>query len=1333
MAQTAFEKLAGIKKPRKKKGDPISALTSVIGKTPSTFHPEAAEGFERKPVGIFKLLDVLNRGQYAVVNPLRRLTDETRDYTAGEYLKSVWHGLTGKERSYTSDVLANLGWQPEDIGGKIARGAVGLAGDILLDPVTYLGLGPLTKVGKMAKAGAALKLGDTLLDLRKLEDLGKATGELSKLMKGAGVADDIIKATTEGYKGVKAANIAEEMAKKFAEYGGKAEAVKLGRNLFKQYKMGQRALLGAEIPRIIPGIGGASARIPIIGDKAEGKLFNLLSKAERKLGAARLAANPEALKALSQPAPKMLKLLKEGKAFVIGKEIYSTNKEGIKLALKNLYKNKAIDEVQKKALRAALKGERDVNKIVSTISKISGVKPKTTFHQFDPVKAAGSWTPVGKTINTLSEAFNFIPTAVKSMRRAAGGSSSRAGNFVTEQIKSLLGKNNETLKSGAREFTDRLGRKFTANDDIIARLEAIEGLHHTVVQDALNAIRKSRPATIDEVIGSLDLLRPENFIKSDYYKTAFEKAAAANRATPVKGLGNETIDRMQDALRRWNNLESINKVEDAVKLHQDFAVKAGLAKPSDILQREAQEGFGYLPHFLEETVKGIKDPRFAHHGQTIFEAVHGLRSDTSVDNLVENWDRIFKKADDGTFVYGKDLLWGEPSNKIRQAITERQSKLENILKEFGGAGGSPSRIRDIKGNVIKNPTLADVKDALNVQKFKSPTSPLIASQRPLRELIRGTSFDIESVADYAKKLKELQKEATAGYEKVAFSPDLVRNLILKVQTAQGRLQSKLVLTNALKFGKKIDPLTGVVPPGYVKLSKVIPPEYYEFLKGIEGSGLLRKEAASTIVPHTYVRPLQELMNISFQKPGAAAQAYDWVLSIFKPFLLSAPATQMRNFVSSFFMGWAGGDFMTRQKLANFKKVAEYCGTLRKHGGEQIFNIRGKDLTLSQIVELFEEAGGKNMDSIINEFLSKGTTQWNKKAARAIKKGTGIVTWPTTKFAEITEDTFRITHFINCLQDGMSVEDAVESVARHFYDYSDLSKFETSVLRRAFPFYTFWRKNLEANLRYLVTNPGYLNVPIKASNEMNRISEGEPGYFPLEWLENERQQWLANQGAFFVPWNRRIATMQGILPQADIANLHPKDLMEQLTGMLTPVLKLPYEVLTNKDTYTGREIETPTKPSVYYVGMNMNPRVQHALRPFRVLDAADYLIKAVWPERAKANGANVRMENDTTPGQKAWNAVHDILGFRSYLQDPESVQLNKRLELVKLIKRTTQYLDSHPKLSPEFRASIIRNKELLEAELARTRSTGETDEELMKTTASSKKSAKYAPLQLMKGL
>lgn len=68
-------------------------------------------------------------------------------------------------RSTNSQLLADLGWQPESTLGKVARGAVGFVGDVFLDPLTYLSFGLTGLIKGKGKVGSGVShISQELLD-----------------------------------------------------------------------------------------------------------------------------------------------------------------------------------------------------------------------------------------------------------------------------------------------------------------------------------------------------------------------------------------------------------------------------------------------------------------------------------------------------------------------------------------------------------------------------------------------------------------------------------------------------------------------------------------------------------------------------------------------------------------------------------------------------------------------------------------------------------------------------------------------------------------------------------------------------------------------------------------------------------------------------------------------------------------------------------------------------------------------------------------------------------------------------------------------------------------
>jgi len=116
----------------------------------SKFHVgEKKESPEEKENWLFKTLDNINRPQYGVANAIYEAAVND-DYGVVE---NFWKGFSLEEKRSVGDTLREV-IQPDSKVGKVAVGLAGFAGDVMTDPLTYVGVGLLNRGGKVVKAGS---------------------------------------------------------------------------------------------------------------------------------------------------------------------------------------------------------------------------------------------------------------------------------------------------------------------------------------------------------------------------------------------------------------------------------------------------------------------------------------------------------------------------------------------------------------------------------------------------------------------------------------------------------------------------------------------------------------------------------------------------------------------------------------------------------------------------------------------------------------------------------------------------------------------------------------------------------------------------------------------------------------------------------------------------------------------------------------------------------------------------------------------------------------------------------------------------------------------------
>lgn len=113
------------------------------------------EDAAKKENAVWKVLDVLSRGEYMSANFMR--------WTMGREDLDPFGALQGTRKTTYFDIAEDMGLEGA------AKFTVGMIGGIFFDPTTYLGIGALGKVGRLAKIiGSRLEKGEKIKDLLKM-------------------------------------------------------------------------------------------------------------------------------------------------------------------------------------------------------------------------------------------------------------------------------------------------------------------------------------------------------------------------------------------------------------------------------------------------------------------------------------------------------------------------------------------------------------------------------------------------------------------------------------------------------------------------------------------------------------------------------------------------------------------------------------------------------------------------------------------------------------------------------------------------------------------------------------------------------------------------------------------------------------------------------------------------------------------------------------------------------------------------------------------------------------------------------------------------------------
>ena len=386
------------------------------------------------------------------------------------------------------------------------------------------------------------------------------------------------------------------------------------------------------------------------------------------------------------------------------------------------------------------------------------------------------------------------------------------------------------------------------------------------------------------------------------------------------------------------------------------------------------------------------------------------------------------------------------------------------------------------------------------------------------------------------------------------------------------------------------------------------------------------------------------------------KAFDEVQRWWKKYALALrPAWHSRNAFSNFWNNWFIGGLTNParygqaaaiQKAMQFKKgdvvseIDRLAGRLTGKAVDPTFKVPGTGMTREEIWEAAVNSG-------IYEAGLYGTDI--EQAARAASNVPFTTEWKGINKAfaagKTVENNARIALFIDRLAKGDNIEDAAQMVRRALFDYADLSPFEQRYMKRIFPFYTWTRKNIPAQLHAVLQHPD-------RANKINIIVGGIQRDVP-KVNDDDIEQWAIDQFPIMLSGKEAedthtFITALSYLPTAELNKIFtdPESFVNFVGQMGTPLLKVPFEIFANYDTFRERPIdfmkqlgETHGKDwgegkffglvspigkegSESFLGIKMTPRQKHLFQAIVLLGEID-----------RANPFGIFGDEET--GRKSW--------------------------------------------------------------------------------------------------
>lgn len=1053
-----------------------------------------------------RTIDVLSRGNYAAAEAFKEAFDpNTKDkWEVGEGFKGFWSGLQGKEKTTFKDVLNQHG-----VKGKKSD-ILGFAGDVLLDPLTWTGVGAVAKAGK---GKDVVKLVNNAADIEK--KYGNTAGATPEIVRAAIQSD---KLPVQAIKKRQLKNLTPEGKELYnavldTKPAGRAHFVDTtvkrftkSQNAYVRERLGNmpepkvREVITSALRKQLkkrPGLAGALDRIePFDWDNP-----STMMAANRHEGWIRVGGS---MRKMDTADAIRREEIGENWASVTAKtpeefiESVVVHEVGHHVAY-NL-SDEAID-----GIRASLYAKAGA----------SGLD-----------EAAGSDKVRQYLSDNLSEysAKNIHETLAEAWAEAQLSKNPRPlAKYLANEMDKYVPKT--PTKRETNEILDQLAKDYVYN-----KTGKIEGM----VDGAI----KLDPAEVKLVKEDLLAQTARNIDAGDIRKEFRLKLGPTSVGIPKVYEGGAKVA---------NKLASIPGIKQSVdKFNQGFRVKAHIPPGLDHLRAKTtgsamflvtqhikllQSVFNNVPKASRSAVlKALRDG--AEQGNAIKggldingNPVEDLVSYVKTGIQALDIDRLKNGLtnDEINAFIGKNYKITEPPVTVKTETVEQVDEYGrpySVPRTTSTKEPNPNVIMD---SLLKNPKIKDPAQALFV--YSAAVNQAIAKRTMYDTVAQTWGVPKNEIGEkLAKDHGWVEVKGVPNTEGFLFPPDV----------AKGIEKVNEVFADARSTGDFIQYYDRALQ-GFKSVVTRYNPSFHS--RTFLGEMLLGYMGGMKSIPRSYSKAGRVIKGRNEQfygTPEGSAEAFGENA----PKRLIQASNAMRGVMPT---GDEGAKTIIRRK----------------------FNNEVMELSADKIWSLYLETGLKSGYAATD--LIRGT----EVSAAKFAKTRDVM----QSFTEGVEDYGRLAHFIDVLQHSKAktldaaVEEASQIVRKYHLDYTSVTNFEKNVMTRAMPFYKWMRLSTPVMAEILFTQPGKALALPKAMRDLSEMAGYDPenfGPFP-GGADAVIPHWMRDHGA--VPMFEFGGNTNYFDPTATFPLAGSMETAEQGgTNMLTPALKIAADLIHGKDKF-----------------------------------------------------------------------------------------------------------------------------------------------------------------------
>ena len=177
----------------------------------------------------------------------------------------------------------------------------------------------------------------------------------------------------------------------------------------------------------------------------------------------------------------------------------------------------------------------------------------------------------------------------------------------------------------------------------------------------------------------------------------------------------------------------------------------------------------------------------------------------------------------------------------------------------------------------------------------------------------------------------------------------------------------------------------------------------------------------------------------------------------------------------------------------------------------------------------------------------------------------------TKLGSVVENEARLALFLDNWMKFGDADHAAKVVSEHLFNYRDITNFDNAIMKTFIPFWTWSKKNVPLQWKNLIRQPRKFGVFAHVKDYMTNISE-DPETNEIEGYEFE-PDYIKELFGVPTPFKTPTGTRMVYNPNFAFQDLGKITWRDWAAG-LTPLAKIPLELMSNKEIFTGAPIKSP---------------------------------------------------------------------------------------------------------------------------------------------------------------